>query len=113
MLHRIRALVHHLRPSDVFAGVDYVDVDVKIRACANAPTGLLYDIRKEQSGTAVTKSITVGEFDDLVNAASSFSAFDTEASSTLGAWYDNLPETAGNEGKTAFWRLMEKVRDTP
>ena len=96
--------------TDVYAGEDRVDVDVRLRACGGTPSTVVYDLRKEQGGTAVTTSITEAEFEGLVSYADTFEDFDEPASTTLGDWYDNLPSTGSNDGKAALWSLFDRIR---
>lgn len=87
-------------------GASVVDLDLKVSTCALTQANT-YDLRKEQGGTAVTQSITEAEFSDLLtDAAVSRTAFDATASSILGAWWSNLPDTTENPGKTAFYVMF-------
>jgi hypothetical protein len=94
------------------AGQTVVDFEVLAMICATSSTPT-YRITKELADVKTGVGITEQEYRDLLVAAdfSSCSGFDSEASSILGSWYDNLPETLGNPAKTALCELFQHLQD--
>ena len=107
------ALVLFTLSTAAHAGAEVVDVSFKIEVCASDLETISWKLRKEQGGTAVTKTISESDHADLVDAAAtSESAFDTQAATTLGSWYTTLPSSPENPGQEALYVLYGGLEGT-
>lgn len=86
------------------AGNTVIDVSFKIEVCAGDLEAVSWKLRKEQGGTATTKTITDTQQAALMEAAdTSRTEFDDVAEEELGGWWTSIPQTTANPGQDAFY----------
>jgi hypothetical protein len=96
---------------EALGGQEVVDIGYTVQCCADTGS-CTFSLRKRQGVVSVDAPMSEQDEIDLIAAAAvSRSAFDTEASSILGSWFDNLPTSSGNDGKALLFDMYVSKLD--
>lgn len=95
-------------------GETVTDFPCEIGHCPAEEPAYSYVMVKELAGSKVPKSVDHDDFRSLASKSNNATQFDTEASSVLGSWYDNLPDdppTGDDPAKDNLRAWFKNIKD--
>ncbi len=94
-------------------GQDFVDPTVVIGSCGDEPQEVTIRLKAEQVSPVIDldEVITNMQYRQLLDAATSFATFESVAKDVITDFWDALPQTSSNEGKSALYACFRTARE--